>query len=119
MAQLTGKHFLVVLVGVLGVTGVLAGGAMWSGSARSARQSVETEAVGLTATPSKWYDSGEEENVEGHVLTYAYVGPDNRVFTRKIVNVDWYDPAARYKVCFNPADGDDSALRPGDHRCGE
>jgi hypothetical protein len=105
------------LVAVL--TGAIAGASMWHADRASKRQSVEAEAIGLVATPAKWYDSGDEENKEGHSITFAYVGPNNRVFTRSIERVEWYDSNTRYKVCHNPSDGDDWQLRPEDHVCGE
>ena len=102
---------------VLGITGVIVAGAMWSESRTSARLSAETEAVGLAATPAEWYDSGDEEQVEGHTVTYAYTVGDE-VYTRTLNEITWYDSTANYKVCYNPEDGDDSRLYPGDHACG-
>ena len=104
-------------VGILGITGALVGGALWSADARSERLSAETEAVGFVATPTEWWDGAEEENVEGHTLTYAYtVGED--VYPVTLEQITWYDPARSYKVCYNPADGSDAHLYPGDHVCG-
>lgn len=111
------------LLCTLGVVGVLTAGivgfVLWDEGRDSQRRTVEAEAVGFAATPVKWYDSLDEENKEGHTLTYAYVGPDNQVFTRKLVEIEWYDAGTRYKVCYNPRDGNDSKLYPADHRCGQ
>jgi hypothetical protein len=110
-------------VGVLGLVGVITAGivgfVLWDEDRDSKRRTVEAEAVGFAATPAKWYDSIEEENREGHTLTYAYVGPNNQVFSRKIEEVEWYDSGKRYKVCYNPRDGNDSKLYPSDHVCGQ
>lgn len=106
------------LAGVALLTGAIAGGAMLMADRTSKRLTVEAEAIGLVATPAKWYDSGDEENKKGHIVTFAYVGPENRVYTRKIERVEWYDSTTRYKVCYNPRDGDDWRLYPDDHICG-
>jgi hypothetical protein len=102
---------------VLALTGVIVAGTFWSEARTSARLSGETEAVGLTATPTEWYDSGDEANVRGHTLTYAYAVGDV-VYTRTLEQITWYDSAAGYKVCYNPDDAEDSRLYPGDHACG-
>ena len=112
-----------LVAGTIGVvallTGALVGGAMWHSDRTSKRLTVEADAIGLVATPVKWWDGVEEENVDGHMITFAYVGPDNKVFTRKLDQVEWYDSKTRYKVCYNPQDGDDWQLYPADHACGE
>lgn len=111
------------LLGMLGLIGAITAGivgfVMWDADRTSKRQTIEAEAVGFTATPAKWHDSVEEEDREGHTLTYAYVGPANAVFTRRLDRVEWYDAGRRYKVCYNPRDGEDSKLYPADHVCGE
>ena len=103
--------------GILALTAAIVGGVLWNESRTSERLSSETEAVGLVATPTEWYDSGEEENVQGHTLTYAYSVGD-QVLTRTLEQIVWYDPATSYHVCYNPDDADDSRLSPADHTCG-
>jgi hypothetical protein len=111
------RAYVWTVAGILAVTGAIVGGVFWSEARTSERLSGETASVGFVATPTEWYDSGEEENVHGHTLTYAYtVGSD--VFTRTLEQITWYDPATTYKVCYNPADANDSRLYPGDHSCG-
>ena len=111
------KAWVWTVVGILALTGAIVGGVFWSESRTSARLSGETEAVGFVATPTEWYDSGEESNVQGHTLTYAYAVGDD-VFTRTLEQITWYDPATTYKVCYNPGDADDSRLYSADHTCG-
>jgi hypothetical protein len=110
------------LLGTLGLIGVITAGivgfVLWDEDRDSKRRTVETEAVGLAATPVSWLDSDDERR-EGHTLTYAYVGPNSQVFSRRIQEIEWYDSAKRYKVCYNPQDGNDSKLYPADHRCGQ
>lgn len=101
------------------LTGGIIGGVMWNADRTSKRLTAEAEAIGFVATPVKWWDSVDEENKEGHTLTFAYVGPGNKVFTRKMDQVEWYDSTTRYKVCYNPQDGEDWHLYPFDHVCGE
>lgn len=47
------------------------------------------------------------------------MGPDNKVFTRKMEQIEWYDSTKRYKICYNPRDGEDWRLYSEDHACGE
>jgi hypothetical protein len=111
------KVWIWTLAGVIAVTGVTVGGAIWYANRESERLSVETEAVGLVATPAEWYDSGDEENVQGHTLTYAYVVGDE-VIPVTLNEVTWYDPGTSYKVCYNPEDGSDARLYSSTHVCG-
>ena len=111
------KVWLWTIVAIAVLTGAIVGAVFWNESRTSKRLSQETEAVGLVATPTKWYDSGDEETVEGHTLTYAYV-VDGQVYTRTLQQITWYDAAVRYKVCHAPGDGDESRLYPAEHRCG-
>ena len=119
MAASTGKLVggTIALVAVL--TGGIVGTSMWFADRTSKRLTVEAEAIGFVATPARWYDSGEQEHVDGHTLTFAYVGPRNQVFSRTVDQVEWYDRTTRYKVCYNPQNGDDWKLYPSDHVCGE
>ena len=105
------------VVAILAITAAIIGGVFWSESRTSKRLAADTEAVGLVATPMEWYDSGEEETVQGHTLNYAYSVGD-QVFTRTLEQIDWYEPGTRYHVCYNPEDGNDSRLYPADHACG-
>jgi hypothetical protein len=107
----------VALVALL--TGGIVGASMWHADRTSKRLTAEADAIGLVATPARWWDGAEEENVDGHTITFAYVGPANKVFTRRIDQVEWYDSKTRYKVCYNPQNGDDWQLYPDDHVCGE
>lgn len=86
-------------------------------AARSKRLTAEAEAVGFVATPAAWWDG--EENQRGHTLTYAWVDGANTVHPESMEQVSWYDPARRYKVCYNPADPADRKLYPSDHVCGQ
>ena len=113
------KMWTGTLLGIAALTGGIVGFSLWDADRTSKRLTVEAEAIGFTATPTKWWDSGEEENVEGHTLTYAYVGPGNRVYTRQVEQVEWYRDVNRYKVCYNPEDGDDSKLYTVQHVCGQ
>ena len=105
----------ILIVGV--ITGAIIGFVFWDEARTSERLSAETEAVGFVATPAEWYDSGEEENVQGHTLTYAYAVED-QVFPRTMEQITWYDSTVTYKVCYDPSDPSDSRLYASDHQCG-
>ena len=111
------KAWVWTIVAVLALTAAVVGGIFWSESRTSRRLSSDTEAVGLVATPTEWYDSGEEENVQGHTLTYAYSVGD-QIFTRTLEQIDWYEQGTSYHVCYNPDDAEDSRLYTTDHACG-
>jgi hypothetical protein len=111
------KSYVWSIVAILAITAAIVGGVFWNESRTSKRLAADTEAVGLVATPTEWYDSGEEENVQGHTLTYAYSAGD-QVFTRTLEQIEWYDSTSRYHVCYNPEDAEDSRLYPADHACG-
>jgi len=115
----SGKIFAGTIALVLALTGAIVGAVMWNADRTSKRLTAEAEAIGLVAVPTKWWDSIDEENKEGHTLTFAYVGPGNKVFTRKMEEIEWYDSTRRYKVCYNPQNGEDWRLYTEDHRCGE
>jgi hypothetical protein len=115
----SGKIFAGTLALVLALTGGIVATAMWNADRTSRRLTVEAEPIGLVATPARWWDSSDEEHKEGYTLTFAYVGPDNKVFTRKMEQIEWYDSTRRYKVCHHPQNGDDWRLYPEDHVCGE
>jgi len=115
----SGKIFAGTIALVLGLTGAIVAAAMWNADRTSKRLTVEAEPIGLIATPTKWWDSIDEENKEGHTLTFAYVGPGYKVFTRKMEQIEWYDSTRRYKVCYHPKNEDDWRLYPEVHVCGE
>jgi molybdenum cofactor biosynthesis enzyme len=91
---------------------------LWDERRTSQRLSQEAEAIGFTALPTQWYDSVDERNVSGHTLTYAYTAGE-QVITRTLEQITWYEPERKYKVCYNPADPNDSKLYPADHVCGQ
>lgn len=113
------KMWTGTLLGIAGLTGGIVSLALWDADRTSKRLTAEAAAIGFTATPAEWWDSTEEENIQGHTLTFAYVGPGNRVYTRTMDQVEWYKPTHRYKVCYNPQDGDDWKLYTTEHVCGQ
>ena len=112
-----------LIAGTLGLvallTGAVAGAAMWHSDRTSRRLTAEAEAIGLVATPVRWWDGLDEEHKDGHTITFAYVGPANQVHTRRIDQVEWYQSTTRYKLYYNPGSADDWLLYPADHVCGE
>jgi len=110
--------------GVLPAVGVLtlvAGGvgfALWESKQASARQTAEARAIGFAATPVKWWDGTEQEDVHGHTLTFSWLDGRNQPHTQTMKEITWYDPARSYKVCYNPQDPSDWKLYSSDHVCG-
>ncbi len=100
------------------ITGAIVGFVLWDESRTSARLSAEAEAVGLEAIAAQWYDTSKERNVSGHTVTFAYAVGE-KVFPRTLNEITWFDPAVKYKVCYNPADPEDSKLYPASHTCGQ
>ena len=113
----TAKMWIWVVLVIGGITAAIVGFVLWDEARTSERLSAETAAVGFQAVATKWYDSADEETVEGHTLTYAYTAGE-KVYTRTLEEITWYDSTTTYKVCYNPADPDDSKLYRADHRCG-
>jgi len=111
------RTWIWVMLAIGGITAAIVGFVLWDEARTSKRLSAEAEAVGFQATPTRWYDSVEEENVEGHTLTYAYAA-GGKVYPRTLERITWYDSTTTYKVCYNPADPDDSKLYPAGHACG-
>ena len=103
--------FIVITAGIIGFV-------LWDESRTSQRLSAETEAVGLEAVPTEWYDNSKERNVSGHTVTFAYAVGE-KVYPRTLEQITWFDPAAQYKVCYNPGDPEDSKLYPASHACGK
>lgn len=110
--------------GVLPAVGVLtlvAGGvgfALWESKKASQRQTEEAPVIGFAATPVKWWDSGEEEDIEGHTLTFSWIDNAGQPRTQTMKEITWYDPTRSYKVCYNPQDASDWKLYSSDHVCG-
>lgn len=103
---------------VAAVTGAIVAVAMWSSARTSERLSAEAPAIGFVATPARWYDSSDEENVEGHTLTFSFVDAANGVHAETMEEVTWYDETRQYKVCYNPEDPADFRLYRAEHVCG-
>lgn len=103
---------------VAAITGLILFFVLRHEAAVSERLSAEAEAVGLVATPVRWYDSADERNREGHTLTFSFVDAANGVHAKTMEQVTWYDPERRYKVCYDPADPEDFRLYPAEHVCG-
>ena len=112
------KAWIWSVIVVIAITAGIIGFVLWDESKTSQRLTQETEAVGLTGTPTEWYDTSKERNVSGHTVTYAYTAGE-KVMTRTLEEITWFDPAAQYKVCYNPADPEDSKIYPATHTCGQ
>lgn len=110
------KQYLIVL----GIVGAITAGivvfVLKDSAATSKRQTAEAPAIGFVATPTRWWDG--DRNQEGHTLTFSFVDAGNGVHAQTMEEVQWYDPAKSYKVCYNPADPNDWKLYPQDHVCG-
>jgi hypothetical protein len=108
------------LLGTLALVAAITGGIVFfvlrDEAATSKRLSAEAEAIGFVATPAKWYE--DEENVEGHTLTFSFVDAANGVHARTMERITWYDPERGYKVCYNPEEPEDFRLYRADHVCG-
>jgi hypothetical protein len=101
---------------VLVITGAIVWLVLWDEARTSKRLAQETEAIGLTALATEWRDS-DDRRVSGHTVTYAYTAGE-QVITRTLEQITWYDAGKAYKVCYNPADPNDSKLYPAEHVCG-
>ncbi len=102
---------------VVGLAVPLVGGVMWMESRDSKRRSAEATLDYFRAEAVKWYDHVDEENEEGHRLTFSYsVG--GRRYTETYEEITWYDPGKEYKVCHDPADPTDHKLEPAEKVCG-
>ena len=112
------KNLLLTLAIVGAITGAIVVYVLRDEAATSKRLSAEAEAIGFVATPAKWYDSLDEENVEGHTLTFSFVDGANGVHAKTMEEVTWYDAERGYKVCYDPANSADFKLYRADHVCG-
>ncbi|HEX6373763.1 MAG TPA: hypothetical protein VF006_32850 [Longimicrobium sp.] len=105
---------------VVGLVGTITAGivlfVMKDNAAASKRQSEEAPAIGFVATPTRWHDG--EDDQEGHTLTFSFVDAATGVHAHTMEEITWYDPAKRYKVCYNPQDPKDWKLYSADHACG-
>jgi len=110
------KSYMIVLGLVAAITGGIVFFVLRDSQAASRRQTAEAEAIGFVATPATWFNG--DENEEGHTLTFAFVDRQNNVHSRRMDEITWYDPAKKYKVCYNPADPRDHKLYTADHKCG-
>ncbi len=110
------KQYLIVfgLVGV--ITAGIVAFVLKESAAASRRQTAEAAAVGLVATPVRWFDGDDHQ--EGHTLTYAWVDGANAVHAETAKEITWYDASTGYKVCYNPQDPTDRKLYPAAHVCG-
>ena len=112
------KAWIWTVIIFIAITGAIIGFVLWDESRTSQRLSAETEAVGLEVIAIEWHDNSKERNVAGHTVTFAYAVGE-KVYPRTLEQITWYDPAAQYKVCYNPADPEDSKLYPATHTCGK
>lgn len=103
---------------VVALTAGLIGLTFWNEARRSERLSAEAPAIGFAATATEWWDSGEEEHVSGHTLTFSFVDAASQPHTHTMEQITWYDPSASYKICYNPQDATDWKLYRADHVCG-
>ena len=62
-----------------------------------------------------WWDGSEEEDVEGHTLTFSWLDGASQPHTETMDRVTWHDAAKSYKVCYNPADATDWKLYASTH----
>jgi hypothetical protein len=111
------KTVIWTVIVFVAITAGIVGFVLWDESRTSQRLAQETKAVGLTGTPTEWYDTAKERNVTGHTVTFAYTAGE-KVYTRTMAEITWFDPAAQYKVCYNPEIPDDAKLYPASHVCG-
>ena len=111
------KAWIWSIVVVIALTLAIIGFVLWDESRTSLRLAAEAEAVGLEAIPTEWHDNSKERNVSGHTVTFAYAVGE-KVYPRTLEQITWYDPATKYKVCYNAADPEDSKLYPASHTCG-
>lgn len=109
---------IVPAVLVLALTGGGVGFALWQSKEASKRQTAEAPVIGFAATPVKWWDGAEEEDVEGHTLTFSWIDGASQPHTQTMDRITWYDPARQYKVCYNPQDASDWKLYSATHVCG-
>lgn len=112
------KSFLIVLGAVAAITAAIVGYVLWDAGRTSQRQSAEAAAIGFVATPTRWYDAGDEGEVDGHTLTFSFVDGGNGIHARTLEQVTWYDARRTYKVCYDPEDATDFKLYPQEHVCG-
>jgi len=103
---------------VLATTAGAVGFALRAEKEASRRQTAEAQAIGFAATPVKWWDGSQEEDVHGHTLTFSWVDAANHPHTQTMKEITWYDPTRSYKVCYNPKDASDWKLYSSDHVCG-
>jgi hypothetical protein len=112
------RSYLGALGIVAAITATIVGYVLWDEGRDSERRSAEAAAIGFVATPTRWYDAGDEEEVEGHTLTFSFVDGGNGIHAQTLEQVTWYDPRRTYKVCYDPQDADDHKLYPQEHVCG-
>ncbi len=113
-------RLVVTLLAFVGLTGAIGATIVWNVNHRSERQSMQTAAVGLTATATTWDEQdrdGRTTIVHGYTLTYAY-SVQGELFPETVEQVRWYRPREHYKICYNPSDPSDSELYPTRHHCG-
>ena len=112
------RSYLLVVVPILVITAVIAGGVLWEDARARKRLSAEAEPVGLVAAPVEWDDGPEDGMQDGHTLTFSWVDGQNQVHTETIEKVTWYDEANQYKVCYDPEHPDDWRFYPTTKQCG-
>lgn len=105
-------------VAVLVITAGIVGGVLWMDARASKRQTAEAQVIGFAATPVTWWDGSEEEDVEGHTLTFSWLDGASQPHTETMDRITWYDAAKSYKVCYNPAEATDWKLYSSTHVCG-
>ena len=112
---MTKRVWLWTILLVVGLTGLILAFIIRDSDARSARQSAETEPIGLVALPVTWTAGDDTE--EGHTVTFGYAVGD-QAFSKTLENVTWYDSTRQYKICYDPANPGDAELYGREHVCG-